>query len=100
MRRHADVVEVLKDVFGDPVVEDTLAVDHLMLFCIERGRIVLEMLDQRSRLRAFIEDLSLALVDAAAAAHGGVPWFVKVHWCRGLGLLFIRGRKRGATRKM
>ena len=85
VRRHADVVEVLEDVFGDPVVEDALALDHLVLLRIEGGRVVLEVLDQRSRLRSFIEDLGLAFVDAATAAHRSVPWFVKIHlvpWLR------------------
>ena len=79
VRRHADVVEVLEDVFGDAVVEDALAFDHLVLLGVEGGRVVLEVLDQRSRLRPFVEDLGLAFVDAATAAHRGVPWFVKVH---------------------
>src|SRR6185437_9935159 len=79
MRRHADVVEMLEDVLGDAVVEDALAFDHLMLLGIEGGGIVLEMLDQRSGLRSLIEDLRLALVDAATAAHRSVPWLEKVH---------------------
>src|ERR1700730_12116246 len=37
------------------------------------------MLNQGSGLRAFIQDLGLAFVDAATAAHRGVPWFVKIH---------------------
>ena len=83
MRRHADVVETLEHVFGDAVVEDALAFDHLMLLGVEGGRVVLEVLDQRSGLGAFIEDLRLAFVDAATAAHRGIPWFEKVHGCRG-----------------
>src|SRR6266699_480720 len=83
MGRHADVVEVLEQVLRDAVVEHALAFDHLMLFRIEGGRIVLEMLDQRSRLGALIEDLRLAFIDAAAAAHRDVPWLEEVHSCRG-----------------
>jgi len=79
MRRDPDVVQVLKDIFGDPVVEDALAFDDLMLLCVEGGRVVLEVLDQRSGLRSFLEDLRLAFVDAATAAHRSVPWFVDVH---------------------
>ena len=79
MGRNPDVVEVLEDVFGDPVVEDALAFDHLVLLRIEGGRVVLEVLDQRSGLRSFIEDLRLAFIDAATAAHRSVPWFVEVH---------------------
>src|SRR5262245_61574761 len=77
--RHPDVVEMLKDVFGDAIVEDALALDDLVLFRIEGGRVVLEVLDQRSRLRSFVEDLRLAFIDAATAAHRSVPWFVDVH---------------------
>src|SRR5216684_6010860 len=81
---HADIVEVLEQVFGDPVVEHALAFDHLMLFRIEGGRIVLEMLDQRSRLGALIEDLRLAFIDAAAAAHRDIPWLEEIHMLPGL----------------
>ena len=79
MRRNTDVVQMLKDIFGDPVVEDALAFDDLVLLRVEGGRVVLEVLDQRSRLRSFIEDLRLAFIDAATAAHRSVPWFVDVH---------------------
>jgi hypothetical protein len=83
VRRHADVVEVLEDVFGDAVVEHALAVDDLVLLGVERGRVVLEMLDQRSRLRPLVEDLRLALVDATAAVHRDVPCLRKSMACRG-----------------
>ena len=79
MRRHADVVEMLEDVFGDPVVEDALALDHLVLLGIVCSRVVLEVLDQRSRLGSLVKDLGLAFVDTATAIHGSVPWFVNVH---------------------
>ena len=79
MRRHADVVEVLEKVLGDAVVEDALAVDDLVLLGVERGRVVLEMLDQRARLGTLVEDLGLALVDATTAAHGRIPWFEEIH---------------------
>ena len=79
VRRHADIVEVLENVFRDAVIQHALAFDHFMLLGIEGGGVVLEMLNQRSRLRALIEDLRLAFVNAAAAAHRDVPWFLKVH---------------------
>ena len=44
MRRHADVIEVLKHIFGDAIVQHALAFDHLVLLCIEGGGVVLEML--------------------------------------------------------
>ena len=84
MGRHPDIVEVLEYIFRDAVVEDALAFDHFVLFGVEGGGVVLEMLDQRTWLGAFIEDLRLALINAAAATHRGVPWFLKVHRiCRG-----------------
>ena len=43
--------------------------DHLVLLGVEGGGVVLEMLDERTRLGAFIEDLGLAFIDAAATVH-------------------------------
>src|SRR5689334_4827225 len=79
MRRHADVVEMLEHILGDTIVEHALAFDHLMLLGVEGGGVVLEMLNQRSRLGSLIEDLRLAFIDSATTAHRGVPWLVKVH---------------------
>src|SRR6185437_4520481 len=96
MRRHADVVEMLEDVLGDAVVEDALAFDHLMLLRIEGGGVVLEMLDQCSRLGSFIEDFRLALIDAATAAHRSIPWLGEIHRCRGSSsVVEIRGGGNG-----
>jgi hypothetical protein len=79
MRRHANVVQMLENVFRDAVIEDAFALNDLVLFRIEGGCVVLEVLDQRSGLRAFIKDLGLAFVNATAAAHRCVPWFEKIH---------------------
>ena len=79
VRRHADVVEVLEDVLGDPVVQHALAVDHLVLLGVEGGGVVLEVLDQRAGLGALVEDLGLAFVDATAAVHWDLPGLEKVH---------------------
>src|SRR5512141_838824 len=54
---------------GDAVVEDALAADGAALLGVEGGRVVLEILDQRTRLRTLIEDLGLAFVDLAATDH-------------------------------
>src|SRR5262249_41767036 len=94
--RHADVVEMLEDVFGDAVVEDALALDHLVLLRIEGGRVVLEVLNQRTGLGALVEDLRLALVDAAAAAHRVVPWLEEIHFGRGF-RFGLRGARPGGT---
>ena len=79
MGRNPDFVEVLEYVFGDPVVENAFTFDHFVFLGVEGGRVVLEVLNQRSRFRAFIEDLRLAFVNAAAATHRDIPWFLKVH---------------------
>src|SRR5207244_2349 len=68
MGRDPDIVEMLEDVFRDPIVEDALAFDDLVLLRIEGGRVVLEVLDQRSRLGPFGEALRLAVVVALAVA--------------------------------
>src|SRR5580704_11636417 len=94
MGRHADVVQMLEDVFGDAVVEDALALDHLVLLRIEGGRVVLEVLDQGSGLGSLIEDFRLAFVDAASAAHGSVPWLCKIHWMPWLQLQWPDPRRR------
>ena len=83
-----DIVQVVEDVFGDAVVEHALAVDHLVLLGVEGGGVVLEVLDQRARLGALIEDLGLAFIDAAAAIHrectvvcespSDLPWLLLV----------------------
>jgi hypothetical protein len=73
------MIEVLKQVLRNPVVEDAFALDHLVFLGIERGRIVLEVLDQGSRLRPFVKDLGLAFINAASTAHWDVPCVVEIH---------------------
>jgi hypothetical protein len=86
--RHPDVVEVLEQVFRDPVVEDALALDHLVLLRVERGRIVFEVLNQRARLRSFVQNLGFAFIDAASTAHRDIP-VVEIH---GIGVLRVQMR--------
>ena len=69
MRRHADLAEALEDVLGDAVVEHALAFDQRVLLGVERGRVILEMLDERAGLGALVEHLGLALVDATTLVH-------------------------------
>ena len=49
-----------------------LAFDGGLLFGVEGGRIILEILDQRSRLGAFVKGLRLTFVDFLAARHEGL----------------------------
>src|SRR3546814_9220444 len=70
MVRHADIAEQGEDMLGNAVVEHALAVDRPTLLRVEGGRVVLEILDQRARFGAFVEDLGFAFVNLAAAGHG------------------------------
>ena len=63
------VAERGEDMLGDAVVEHALAADRAALLGVERGRVVLEILDQGARLGTLVEDLGLAFVDLAAAGH-------------------------------
>ena len=84
MRRHADRIQVLKHIFGNAIVEDALAVDDLVFLGVEGGRVVLEMLDEGSRLGALVQHFGLAFVYAAAAVHWRQPRLEKIHgMCRG-----------------
>ena len=80
VRRHADLVQVLEHVLRDAIVQHALTFDHLMLLGIEGGRVVLEVLDQGARLGSFVENLRLAFIDTATAAHRDVPWLEEIHW--------------------
>src|SRR4029079_2898018 len=55
------------------------ALDHFMLLGIEGRGVILEVLNESTRFRALVEDLRLAFINAASAAHWSIPWFVKVH---------------------
>ena len=69
VRRHADGVQPGHEVLAEPVVQHALALDRRLLLGVERGRLVLEVLDQRVRLRSFVENLRLALIDQPASGH-------------------------------
>src|SRR4029079_14524185 len=69
MGRYADLAELGHQEFGDAVVDNTLAGDRALLLIVERGGIVLEVLDDGPGLRPLEQGFGLALVDAAAAGH-------------------------------
>ncbi len=71
VRWHADLAQPRHQVFGDPVVEDPLAGDQVSLVRRERTRLVLEILDERPRLGAFVQDFGPALEDLSASGHFG-----------------------------
>ena len=70
MGRHADIVQILKQIFGNPVIQHALAVDNLVFLGVERRGVVLEALNERSGLGTFIKNFGLAFVNGAAAVHG------------------------------
>src|SRR5262249_16481480 len=61
--------ELLKEVLGNTVVEDAFAFDLVVLFVVEGGGVVLEMLDEGAGLWPFVQNLGLAFVNAAAPVH-------------------------------
>jgi hypothetical protein len=69
VRRHADLAQLGHQEFGDAVVDHALARDRALLRIVERGRIVLEVLDDGPGLWPLEQGLGLALIDAAAAGH-------------------------------
>ena len=62
-------VQPREEIFGDPVVQDPLAIDGIALLVVEGGCIVLEMLNESAGFRSFVKHLCLALVHAAPTAH-------------------------------
>ena len=69
--RNADMPQKSEDMLRDAIVYDALAIDRALFLGIERGRIVLEILDQRSGFWPFVKDLGLAFVNLATAIHDG-----------------------------
>ena len=67
MGRNADLGQAQHEVLGDAVVEHPLAGDHALLGVVEGGRVILEILDQRARLRSLEQDLALAFVNPPAS---------------------------------
>ena len=59
----ADVRQPREHIFADAIVDHALAVDRALLLGVERSRVILEILDDRARFGAFVEDLGLAFVD-------------------------------------
>ena len=65
--RNADFRQTRHEVFGNAVVQHSLAGDHAALLIVEGGGIVFEVLHQSARLRSFEQNLCLALVDPPAS---------------------------------
>ena len=62
--------EILEDELANAVVQNALAVNDLVLFGVKSGCVILEVLDERTGLRALVEDFGLAFVNAPSAIHG------------------------------
>ncbi len=69
VRGNADLIQMAENVFADTIVQNALAIDDFVFLLVEGGGIILEKLDQRARLRPFVKDLGLALVNTAATVH-------------------------------
>jgi len=54
---------------ADPVVDHALAVDRALFLGIESSGIILEILNDRTGFRAFIENLGLAFVNGLLSGH-------------------------------
>ena len=69
MRRHADFGQPQHEVLADPIVQHALAGDRAFLLGVERGGVVLEILDERTGFGTLEQDLGLALIELPAACH-------------------------------
>ena len=54
MRGDANCLQTVHEKFRQTVVQNTLTVDHVFLFGIERGGVIFEVLNDGSRLRSFV----------------------------------------------
>mmetsp|Transcript_18544 Transcript_18544/g.30523 ORF Transcript_18544/g.30523 Transcript_18544/m.30523 type:complete len:304 (-) Transcript_18544:324-1235(-) len=70
VRWHPDLAQTRHKEFAEPVVQNTLALDHVFFLGVEGGGIILEILHDGAWLGAFIEDLCLAFVNLFASRHG------------------------------
>ena len=66
MRRHAYLGELGHQIFRNAVVENTLAGDGAFFKVVESSRVILEILDERTRFRTFKQDLRFTFVNPAA----------------------------------
>src|SRR3546814_17094079 len=64
--RNPDLAEQGEDMLGNPVVEHALARNRALLLGVEGGGVILDILDDSARIRAFVTDLYIAFVDSAA----------------------------------
>ena len=75
MRRDPDRVQVLHDEPGDLVVDDAFAFKDRFLLRVERGGVILEVLDDGAGLGSFEKNLGFAFVNTTAAVHAKVHVF-------------------------
>jgi hypothetical protein len=70
MVRHPDIGQPQHQIFADTVVQHALACNDALLGAIARRRVILEILNERARLRPFEQDLGFAFVELPAPGHG------------------------------
>ena len=66
MRLNAELGELQKNIFGNAIVQNAFAFDHVVFFGVKGGGVVFEMLHKRAGFGALIEHFGLALIYAAA----------------------------------
>jgi len=69
VRRHADRVQLRHQILADSVVENALALDRRLLRGVERGRVVLEVLNEGAGFGPLVKNLGLAFVNLLPARH-------------------------------
>ncbi len=81
---NSNAVKLGENVLGDAVIQHAFSVNNFMLLRVKRGCVILEELDKRTGLRAFIKNLGLALVNTAATVHGfsRISKNVMIGFCR------------------
>src|SRR5262249_3014025 len=77
MRRDAVLFQVAEEHFRHSVVQHTLGHDGAAFLRVERGRVVLEVLDQEVRIRGAVDLLRLAFVEKLTAVHRRPPRCVR-----------------------
>ena len=69
VRRHADLAEPVENELGDAIIENAFALYDCMFLGVEGGRVILEVLNERTGLRALIEHLGLTLINTPTPVH-------------------------------
>ena len=72
MRRDANLGQPHHQIFADAVIQHALAGDGALLFGIEGGGVILEILHQGAGFRPLEQDFCFTFIELAATSHGSV----------------------------